>query len=163
MTEYLLFTDGSVHPQTKDGYGAALLVKPEDHSRTLHELSEQIQVFKFTETSSSRIELQTLLRALADLPESHSPLTIYTDSQNILSLADRRSRLEANDFYSSKGKLLKNAELYRRFFEIFDERGFRLVKIKGHKPVSERDSIDQQFNLVDKAARKACRSHSVSR
>lgn len=162
MTDYLLFTDASAQPQTKDGYGAALLVGPDNHSLTLEHLSAQVQTFKFTETSSTRVELETLLRALQDVPAACSSLTVYTDSQNILSLLDRRTRLETQDFQSQKGKPLNNAALYQSFYEVLDRRGFTLVKVKGHNPTSQRDAIDQRFNLVDRAARKACRMGSIA-
>lgn len=162
MTDYLLFTDGSAQPQTKDGYGAALLVGPDSHSLPLEELSAQIQIFKFTKTSSTRVELETLLRALENVPTTCRSLTIYTDSQNILSLLDRRKRLEAQDFQSLKGKPLKNAALYQSFFEALDRIDFTLVKVKGHKPTSQRGAIDQRFKLVDRAARQACRSGSIA-
>ncbi|MDA9317257.1 hypothetical protein N9Q19_00460 [Puniceicoccaceae bacterium] len=162
MYDYHLFIDASAQPETKDGYGAALLVGPDNHSLPLEELSAQIQVFKFTDTSSTRVELETLLRALQDVPTTSRPLTVYTDSQNILSLLDRRSRLETQDFQSQKGKPLNNAALYQSFFDALDRRGFTLVKVKGHKPTSQRDTIDQRFNLVDRAARKACRAGSIA-
>lgn len=162
MADYLLFTDGSAQPQTKEGYGAALLVGPDNDSLPIEDLSSQIQVFKFAETSSTRVELETLLRALQDVPVESGSLTVYTDSQNILSLPDRRTRLEAQDFRSQKGKPLNNAALYQSFFEVLDRRGFTLVKVKGHKPTSQRDTTDQRFNLVDRAARKACRMGSIT-
>lgn len=162
MSDYLLFTDGSAQPQTKEGYGAALLVGPDNHSLPLEELRAQIQISKFTETSSTRVELETLLRALQEVPTECRSLTVYTDSQNILNLLDRRTRLETKNFRSKKGNPLKNASLYQSFFEALDRIGFTLVKIKGHKPTSQRDVIDEQFNLVDRAARQACRSGSIA-
>lgn len=156
MTEWLLFTDGSVHTQTKNGCGAALLVTSDNH-RTLNELRDRIQVQTFTETSSTKIELQTMLWALAAVPESCAPLTVYTDSQNILGLTDRRVGFEAQNYHSKKGLPLRNAALYQAFFRMIDDRGFKLVKVKGHKSVAQRDPIDRLFNLVDKASRAACK------
>ncbi|MGB0744605.1 MAG: ribonuclease HI [Opitutales bacterium] len=160
MADYLLFTDGSAQPQTREGYGAALLLGPDDRARPLGALSAEIQIFKFTATSSTRVELETLLRALQCVPAGCRSLNVYTDSQNILSLPERRTRLEAQDFRSQKGKALKNASLYRSFFEALDRIGFTLVKVKGHQPSSKRNGIDQRFNLVDRAARRACRTGS---
>ena len=160
MTKWLLFTDGSVNTQTKSGYGAALLVTSDDHTHTLHQLRARIKVHKFTETSSTKIELQTLLWALAAVPESCSPLTIYTDSQNILSLAGRREGFEARNYHSKKGQALRHAALYQAFFQMTDQRELKLVKVKGHQSAAQRDPIDRLFNLVDKAARKARRKDS---
>jgi ribonuclease HI len=159
MTEWLLFTDGSVNTQTRHGFGASLLVTSDESTHTLDELKTRIKVHEFTETSSTKIELQTLLRALAQVPKSCASLTVYTDSQNILSLLDRRAGFEAQDYHSKKGHLLRNAALYQAFFQMLDQREFKLVKVKGHKSSVSRDAIDHLFNLVDKASRKARRKH----
>jgi ribonuclease HI len=116
----------------------------------------------FTGTSSTKIELQTLLWALQIIPEACIPLTVYTDSQNIVSLIDRRAGFETQNYYSKKGFPLRNAVIYRAFFQMLDERDFRLVKVKGHKPVVQRDRIDHLFNLVDKASRAACKQLEAS-
>ena len=157
MTEWLLFTDGSVHPQTKCGYGAALLIASNDLSLGLDELSARIKVHKFTKTSSTKIELQALLWALAETPEACAPLSVYSDCQNILGLSDRRAGFEAHNYLSKKGLPLRNAALYQAFFQMADQRDLKLVKVQGHKPAAQRNPIDRLFNLVDKASRKACR------
>jgi ribonuclease HI len=156
MTEWLLFTDGSVNTQTKSGYGAALWVASDD-TKTYGELKDRIKVKKFTETSSTKMELQTLLWALTEIPEGCKPLTVYTDCQNILSLASRRAGFEKQNYHSKRGKPLRGAALYQAFFEVADARGFKLVKIKGHLSVAQRDSTDRLFKLVDQASRKASR------
>ncbi len=65
MSELLLFTDGSVNPKLKIGYGACLLVYqidlPEDN------LKSQVKVKKLEHTSSTRLELQTLLWGLRNI------------------------------------------------------------------------------------------------
>lgn len=158
MTEWLLFTDGSVHTQTRHGFGASLLITSEERTHPLDELKSRIEVYEFTETSSTKIELQTLLCALEALPTCCESLTVYTDSQNTLSLLDRRAVFEAQDYHSKRGHLLRNVDLYRAFFKVLDQRAFKLVKVKGHKSSQKRDTIDHLFNLVDKASRKARRS-----
>jgi ribonuclease HI len=158
MTEWLLFTDGSVNTQTRHGFGASLLVTSDEVVHTLDQLKARIKIHEFTKTSSTKIELQTLLHALEEIPATCAPLTVHTDSQNIVGLLDRRAGFEAQDYHSKKGLLLRNAALYQAFFKVLDQRAFKLVKVKGHKPSLSRDTIDHLFNLVDKASRKARRS-----
>jgi ribonuclease HI len=161
MTEWFLFTDGSVHPQTKCGCGAALLIGSDELTLSLDVLRSRIIVHKFTDTSSTKLELQTLLWALAETSEACAPLSVYTDSQNILSLPDRRAGFEAHHYLSKKGLPLRNAALYQAFFQLMDQRELRLVKVKGHKPAAHRNSIDRLFKLVDKASRNACRNEEI--
>jgi ribonuclease HI len=157
MTEWLLFTDGSVHTQTKHGYGAALLTTSESHRQTLKQLKSQVQLQEFCATSSTKLELQTLLWALRQVPDDDKALSVYTDSQNILSLLDRRAGFEKNNYLSKKGLQIRNAALYQAFFQAYDTRPFTMIKVKGHKASADRDAIDRIFNLVDKAARAACK------
>ena len=151
----LLFTDGSVNVKTKIGYGAYLLLKVEELSENA--LKSKVNIERFENTSSTKLELQTLLFALTKIDNSATKIIVYTDSQNIIRLPERRERLEKNDFRNSNNKLLKNHELYRDFFKIIDQLDIEFIKVKGHQPSSQKDTINQIFTLVDRAARKALR------
>ena len=107
----LLFTDGSVNSKLRVGYGAYLAFSENQQSR-----SSRIKLKLFADTSSSKLELQTLLWALSEIcaPE----VNLYTDSQNIIGLTSRRKKLEENDYYAKNGKLLKNHELYKQLYTI---------------------------------------------
>jgi ribonuclease HI len=150
MSHIKLFCDGSVNPQSKIGFGAYFI-----YDETLS--NQEVKLKKFEDTSSTKLELEVLLWALTDGNILNNDITIYTDCQNILGLENRREKLERNSYKSSTGKEIKNKELYKDFFEIYDKTHCKLVKVKGHKSSSEKDDIDRLFNLVDKASRKALR------
>ncbi|QXD24716.1 ribonuclease H [Opitutia bacterium ISCC 51] len=156
MPEMLLFTDGSVSTQRSVGYGAYLRVT--NASLPLEVLQTQIKAKRFEPTSSTRLELQTLLWALNEVRENAESVLIHTDSQNILSLPNRRSRLEKNEFRSKKGSPLKNRELYQEFYQLIDHMDCQFVKVKGHLKRNEKDAIDHILSLVDKASRNALRN-----
>lgn len=156
MTETLLFTDGSVHTQSGIGYGAYL--KVEDPVLSLETHRENIRTQRFEPTSSTKLELQTLLWALKEVSEKDAKVIVHTDSQNILSLLRRRDRLEKNEFRSKQGRLLNNYELYQEFYNQIDKIDCAFVKVKGHPQSSEKDTIDHLFTLVDRASRNALRS-----
>ncbi len=151
----MLFTDGSVHPKLNIGFGAYLLVTQKKWS--LEELKTRVKVKRFDETSSTKLELQTLLFALQEVPSDGKKIMIYTDSQNIISLPARQNRLEQNNYYSAKKKLLNNHELYRTFFRMTNQLDCEFVKVVGHSPKHTKNTIEQLFALVDKASRKALR------
>ncbi len=88
-------------------------------------------------------------------------IEVYTDCQNIIGLQDRREKLEKNNFHSSSGKLMNNHELYKDFYEKLDDLNLTFIKVKGHKKSSLKDEIDNIFNLVDKASRKALRENML--
>lgn len=161
MSRRLIFTDGSVHTQSGIGYGAALALSEHELARTPATLNARVVVRKFTDTSSTKLELQTLLWALSDLPTSDAAVIVYTDSQNIISLPNRRPRFEAHNYHSKKGLPLRNAELYQAFFRLFDRLNIELVKVKGHKSAKQKNPIDRMFTLVDRASRNAHRHASL--
>jgi len=155
MSELLLLTDGSVSTQSKIGYGAYLaLIEP---GLSLSELKTQVKVKRFEQTSSTKLELQTLLWALSEIQTSERKVIIYTDSQNIIGLPGRRSRLERNNYLSNKNIFLNNYELYQEFYRRTDQLDCQFIKVRGHQLSNQKDAIDQLFTLVDKASRKALR------
>lgn len=151
-----LLTDGSVNPKRGIGFGAYLTFSeiPDD----LEELKEKIKIKRFENTSSTKLELQTLLWALSEISERE--IVSYTDSQNIVGLLSRKERLIENDFCSKGGRRLRNQDLYREFYEVVETFDIELRSIEGHKPSKNKDRIDEVFTLVDRASRNALRSHS---
>tara|TARA_R110001592_G_scaffold114997_3_gene315206 strand:- start:7 stop:552 length:546 start_codon:yes stop_codon:yes gene_type:complete len=174
MLHLHLFTDGSVHTQSKSGVGAYLLLS--DTHAPIDSISTKVKLKKFDNTSSTKLELQTLLWAVNEVNSQEIgedlTLTIYTDSQNIISLPERQTRLESNNYISRKHKPLANAELYQEFYQLINDCSLGLnsassntysankyifVKMKGHKISGEKDKLDQLFSLVDRAARRGLR------
>jgi len=151
----MLFTDGSVNAQSNIGYGAYLTVFERGFS--LDSLRAHVKVRRFENTSSAKLELQTLLWALSDIQAMRSKVTVYTDSQNIIGLLRRRVRLEQKDYRSKKNKLLNNHKLYQEFYRITDQLDCEFVKVRGHRVSNQKDDIDKVFTLVDRASRVALR------
>ncbi|MDZ7819962.1 MAG: hypothetical protein U5K55_15725 [Aliarcobacter sp.] len=66
MKKIKLFTDSSVNPQEKIGYfGSFFILKDENIS--FEEMQKDIKLKKFENTSSTKLELQTLLWSLEDI------------------------------------------------------------------------------------------------
>jgi len=159
MQDLILLTDGSVHAQSKIGYGAYLAVT--EPGLALEELKSHVQVRRFTQTSSTKLELQTLLWALNDLQLFGCKVMIHTDSQNIINLPARREQLERQAYRSSKNRLLNNSELYQEFYRLTDRLDYKLVKVQGHLVSKQKQAIDRLFTLVDRASRQALRAEGL--
>lgn len=149
----LLFVDGSVDPKLRIGYGAYLAVNENEQSVSAGRT--QVKVKNFEETSSTKLELQTLVWALTEIHGTSRKVVVFTDSQNIIGLPSRRENLEQKDFCSQKNKQLINHKLYREFYKLTDQLDCELTKVGGHLPSSQKDHFDKLFVLVDKASRKA--------
>jgi ribonuclease HI len=155
MDELMLFTDGSVNTHSNIGYGAYLAVS--ERGLSLDSLRPRVKVRRFEHTSSTKLELQTLLWALGDIQALRSRVIVYTDSQNIMGLQGRRDRFEQNDYRSKKNKRLNNYELYQEFYRMTDQFNCDFVKMRGHQVSNQKDDIDRLFTLVDRASRDALR------
>ena len=165
MNSFALFTDVSLNPGLKLGVGAYLLVptsflevSPQDIERS--EIAKYLVLQRYENTSSTRLEVQTVLQGLEDCMSKLKTsdilkLKVYTDSQCVAGLLKRRSGLTANGFLSKKtNSLLSNADIYRRFYELRDELEFEVIKVAGHSRSCSRDTIHFIFSSVDMEARK---------
>jgi len=153
--EVYLFTDGSVNPQRREGFGVYLLLEKKEFFCS--ELEKKIQIKKFDNTSSTKLELETLLWALDEVRLKNCKIIVYTDCQNIIGLKERREGFENKNYMTSKGSVIKNHELYKAFFKRLDILDCEFIKVKGHKKSSEKNKIDEIFTIVDKASRTALR------
>ena len=148
MNELKLFTDGSVHAQSAIGYGAYLSLY--EHRLPVESLMAHVQTRRFTHTSSTKLELQTLLWALSETKLPGHKLAVYTDSQNIVSLPDRRERYLQSDFCAINNKPLNNGELYREFYRLAEQLDCTVIKVNGHqKKMNKMRSAEFSPSLIE--------------
>ena len=150
-----LFTDASADPQTGIGYGAYLLIPEFNLEAPISK--HKIKTKKFKNTTSSKLELETLLWALSKIPTRKCKIIVYTDCQNIINLKNREERIVKNNYMNKKNVLIKNHKLYKKFYTVADHYECDFIKVKGHKKTKDKDMVDIFFTLVDKASREALR------
>ena len=164
----LVFSDVSVDPRLKTGFGAYLAITESGLDMigiAENAIVEMVKVRQFASTSSTQLEIETILWALQELtrsPPADIPvnnITVYTDSQDMINLPRRRIGLEQSGFTTAKNKALKHAALYRAFYRLHDELGFELAKLKGHGNRDDKSWLDEIFSCVDRTARKALRAY----
>ncbi len=168
MDSIALFTDVSLNPGRRLGVGACLAVpfaslqaQPGRIKRA--DIVKRLEKKRFKDTSSTKLELQTALWALAhcgDNIKDYKPrkLHLYTDSSCVAGLIRRRKRLESNGFLSRRTKqLLKNAALYREFYELCDVFDVEVTKVAGHVRDGSLDTVHRIFSYVDRESRKELR------
>ena len=162
--QFLLFIDGSVNPRSKIGFGCYLLL-PDKLLRQLTpaEIAANLKVKRFAATSSSRLEIETVLWALKETEKiigNENELLIYTDSLNLAGLLNRRKSLEKGNFQSCQRKTeLKNADVYRQFYHFMDRLKIKVIKVTGHSKLGDKNTVDKIFLQVDRSARKALRKY----
>jgi len=161
MKDFALFTDASVNPLLKIGVGACLVLPASflngPFSRIeKSEITGRIVLRRFEDTSSTKLELETVLWALGEQGKRlKGRLNLYTDSQCIAGLLKRKPALLGRDFLSRKTNLpLGNALLYQRFYAFHDDLDFKIIQVDGHSRTSVRDSAHRIFSIVDREARR---------
>ncbi|MGR3177172.1 MAG: GIY-YIG nuclease family protein [Candidatus Anammoxibacter sp.] len=166
MNNYSLFTDASLNPGLKIGVGGYLIV-PESFIKTpsnqikKSELDEILVVKRFEDTSSTKLEVQTVLWALEEYCiestiSGQGKLRVYSDSQCVAGLLARRARLESSGFHCKGGnQLLRNASLYGKYYELHDLLKFDVTKVHGHTRSRSRNTVQRIFSFIDQKTRKS--------
>ncbi|MEN8264582.1 MAG: GIY-YIG nuclease family protein [Nitrospirota bacterium] len=165
MDCFALFIDGSLDPVRKFGVGACLAVPVSFLDTSVAsinkaEVADQLIFRRFADTSSTKLEVQSVIWAIENyMDESGKPgpvmLYVYSDSSCVAGLLRRRSALESKGFVSSRtNRPLRNAPLYRRFYELYDEYGFEVIKVAGHTSSGSRDAVQRVFSFVDREVRR---------
>lgn len=153
-----LITDASFDPQRKRGVAGFIKIEAANID-ALAKDPPNVFIKFLKESSSSRMELQAVLWSLENITRSSEPVVLYTDYEAVIKLNDRRKILEQRNFKSLKsGKLLANADLYQRFYQLFDALNPDIIWLKGHKPKYQQSPIETLFASVDRKTREELRN-----
>ncbi|MFO0793599.1 MAG: RNase H family protein [Candidatus Brocadiaceae bacterium] len=170
-----IFVDASYNPGRKLGVGGFLCIPncPDEllaNKNVVEELYDPsaVKTRVVEHTTNTRLELQALLWALESLKSDNETktsgktgsITIYTDCHTAVDLLRRRERLGSVHYLSKrKGTTLRNADIYKSIFALYDELSPKLVWIKGHTRGKDRVGIQGIFSEVDKLVRNQLRSY----
>jgi ribonuclease HI len=165
LNNYALFTDVSLNPKLKLGMGAYLFVPLSFLDMPLKmiyepDIIEKLHFKKFENTSSTKLEVVTVLWALEEINKLlHDTetlnLCLFTDSQCVAGLLERRQKLEQSGFISkSSGNQHKHTALYRKFYEEHDELHFEVIKLAGHSKSYTHNTPHRIFSYIDQAVRQ---------
>lgn len=143
-----IYTDGSCHTQLKIGAWAAIII-----------INNQKIILKGKEleTTHNRMELLAVINSikhvLNNFPDFNL-LRIYSDSQYVVNLNNRKEKLLANNFITKKGKELNNADLLAELIKFMKMSNIEFVKVKAHQKQTEIENINIE---VDKIVRQIVR------
>jgi len=169
VNNFAIFTDVSVNNQTRRGVGGYLIIPAsflsiEPYDFNPDDISTRLTIKNFSDTSSTQLEVQTVLWALEDIQDRFpfntlENLSIYTDSQCVAGLMKRREHLLNSDFVAKRsGQTLANAQLYREFYSAHDRFKFQLFKVPGHSQAGSQTCVQYLFSCVDRRVRSALKA-----
>jgi len=108
-------------------------------------------------TTHNRMELVAVIEAISYVRNNYASagyIKIYSDSQYVTELPDRKSKLEAANFLSKKGTLIQNASLVKSLLDHIPVYHLSFVKIKAHQKKTDIKNYNIEADLL---ARKIVR------
>lgn len=146
----MIYTDGSCDP--KKGLGAWVAIILTDEGK-------EVLSGKVADTTHNRMELHAVIEGIKYVQHRYAGIErvlIYSDSQYVTGLMDRQEKLTQAEFITSKGTLLRNADLVQEFYQLGAELPLIFTKVKAH----QKQGADINYNIeADKLVRKILRAH----
>jgi len=145
-----LFTDGSASAKHGAGTWAACVVD---------DRGEHVQKGHARGVTHHAMELEAILRGLEYIYANYSsqqPVSVYTDSEYVVNLPARRSRLEAKGFMTRRGQAVKNRARVKELLAWLDRHPVKLFRVESHKKSGYSESTDYN-RKVDKLSRELLR------
>lgn len=140
-----IYTDGSCN--TLKGLGAWVAIILTGEEKTV--LSGTI-----ADTTHNRMELYAVIAGIRHAGKAFKPLRIFSDSQYVTGLMERKEKLMAAGFITSKGAEMRNADLVKEFYALCEHMELTFVKVKAH----QKKGSGVNFNIeADKLVRKIMR------
>ena len=143
-----IYTDGSYDPKKERGGWAAILF--------IHDEKISLQG-KVDYSTHNRMEITAVLEALEYIRKKNlkpEKVWVYTDSQYITHLPERKEKLINHAFKTKKGENIRNSDLLRALFSFLDLWDIRLIKVKAHQKKTAEENYNRE---VDKLSRKIVR------
>lgn len=147
-----IYTDGSCHPQLNLGAWAAIIFVNND---------KIILEGKARHTTHNRMELMAAIKAI-DYAIKETPtasIVIYTDSQYVCRIPERKERLKCNNFLTKKGIPLQNTDLVKLLIRQIETYPLKFVKVKAHQQLDTnlRNTPENYNSEVDHLVRQIVR------
>jgi len=144
------YTDGSCHTQLKTGAWASIILH-DDEKIKLSGLSQN--------TTHNRMEIYACIESVEYILKKKTDfkeILIYTDSQYVVGLIERKNKLKAAGFITKAGNPIQNHEMVLQFINLLEKYPIKLIKIKAHQKKTETENLNIE---VDKMVRRLLRAN----
>ena len=144
----IVYTDGSCHTQHRIGGWAAIVF-----------IGDTKTVLKGKElnTTHNRMELKAVIEAvkfITNINTTTSQIQIVSDSQYVVGLTARQTKLTNANFITKKGNALKNTDLVKELLHFVSTLNLEFIKIKAHQ---QKTDVTNYNIEVDKLCREVVR------
>lgn len=137
-----VYTDGSCHTQLKIGAWASIILNNNEKIK----LSGTEQ-----NTTHNRMEIQASIESIRYIIEQiagFQEINIYTDSQYVVGLLERKNKLKTANFLTKKGESIQNPDLVQKFIFLLENYPIKLIKVKAHQKKSELENLNIEVDMM---------------
>ena len=149
MVKIEIYTDGSYDNDTNKGAWAAIIFIDD---------KKNILSGKASNSTHNRMEITAVIEAISFVKihckNTCCNIIIFSDSQYVVGLPERQTKIQSQDFVTKKGKTLNNTDLIKTFFEALAFQPTSLVKVKAHQ---KKTDVENHNIEVDRLCRKLVR------
>ncbi|MBK7667592.1 MAG: ribonuclease HI [Sphingobacteriaceae bacterium] len=135
-----IYTDGSCHTQQLIGaWGAIILIN--DKKVVLSNIE--------TDTTHNRMELLGVIKAVEYLEDKNltrNSIEVYSDSQYVVNLLTRKTRLKQKNFITKKGTPIQNSDLVQRLIQQIETHDINFTKVKAHQ--KDGDAMNREVDIL---------------
>lgn len=135
-----IYSDGSCHTQFTIGAWAAIIL-----------INDKKVILSNTEnkTTHNRMELLGVIEAVKYLEENNLAdnfIEVYSDSQYVVNLMSRKSRLKQNSFITKKGTPIQNSDLVQKLIQQIETYSLKFTKVKAHQ--KDGDVLNREVDIL---------------
>ncbi|MBP7810049.1 MAG: ribonuclease HI [Bacteroidia bacterium] len=135
-----IYTDGSCHTQQLIGAWGAIILVGEKKVVLSH---------VETETTHNRMELLGVIKAVEYLEENNladTVIDVYSDSQYVVNLLTRKTRLKQKNFITKKGTPIQNSDLVQKLIQQIETHDINFTKVKAHQ--KDGDAMNREVDIL---------------
>ncbi len=139
-SEAKIYTDGSCHTQLLIGAWAALVFL--DGKKCILKGLE-------TNTTHNRMELLAVINAVNYLDSasiSSQKIEIFSDSQYVVNLIQRKEKLKSKNFITNKGTPIQNNDLVQTLINQIETHNLVFSKVKAHQ--KNGDPLNREVDMI---------------
>ncbi len=148
-----VYTDGSCHTQKRVGVWGAIILMDE---QKIVLYGDEI------DTTHNRMELLAVIRAIEYIKEKYPRYTnsvdLYSDSQYVVGIENRKEKLKENRFLTAKGDAIVNIDLVQSLIALMESNTIIFTKVKAHLKQTTEINYNRE---VDFLVRKILRNLSI--
>lgn len=142
MSKITIYTDGSCNTKTLKGCWAAIIFVD----------SLKINISGVVEnTTNNRMELTAVLKAVEYIQTNYfypNNIKVISDSQYVVNLNNRLSKIISRNFLTSKNKQITNIDLVKSFQDIVSRHSIEFIKIKAHQKKTEEINYNREIDIL---------------